>query len=386
MGVDYYNILKVASNASEEDLKKAYRKQAMQWHPDKNPHDKVAAEARFKQISEAYEVLSDPEKRGVYDQYGEEGLKELSSPPAADRFFRSSSTRFGFNPRKADDIFAEFFFTDSSPLSPRRAFMNGSSRRVFSPRRVSMNGSSRRVCSPPSPSVNESSRHAASATGRTALNGVFGQGFGGEDNMYRPSSKFNGSDEGEVLSPSTDRPASVENNLHCSLEELYNGSIRKMKIARNAVDANGKIVPFEEVLTIEVKPGWKKGTRITFPDKGNEQPNAVPGDLVFVIDERPHEIFERQGNDLVVTEKILLADALAGCTVCITTLDARLLRIPITEVIHPGYEKVVLSEGMPIAREQGMKGNLRIKFDIKFPTTLSTDQRAILKRVLGRPS
>ena len=124
----------------------------------------------------------------------------------------------------------------------------------------------------------------------------------------------------------------------------------------------------EEILTIEVKPGWKKGTKITFPEKGNEQPNVIAADLVFVIDEKPHDVFKRDGNDLIVTHKVPLADALTGTTVTVTTLDGRTLTISCNDIIFPGYEKVVPKEGMPIPKEPTKKGNLRIKFDIKFPT------------------
>lgn len=136
-------------------------------------------------------------------------------------------------------------------------------------------------------------------------------------------------------------------------------------------------------MTIEVKPGWKKGTKITFPEKGNEQPNVVAADLVFVIDERPHEIFKRDGNDLIMTHKIALVDALTGCTVTVTSLDGRILNIPVTEIVYPGFEKVVQKEGMPIAKEPGKRGNLRIRFDTKFPSRLSSDQKANVKRILG---
>ncbi|PKI51347.1 hypothetical protein CRG98_028294, partial [Punica granatum] len=116
MGVDYYKILGVDRSAKDDDLKKAYRKLAMKWHPDKNPNNKKEAEAKFKQISEAYDVLSDPQKRAVYDQYGEDGLKGQMPPPDAGgpggtTFFSTGDgpTSFRFNPRSADDIFAEFF-------------------------------------------------------------------------------------------------------------------------------------------------------------------------------------------------------------------------------------------------------------------------------------
>lgn len=138
----------------------------------------------------------------------------------------------------------------------------------------------------------------------------------------------------------------------------------------------------EEILTIEIKPGWKKGTKITFPEKGNERPNEVPADLVFVIDEKPHPIFTRDGNDLVVTKSISLAEALTGYTLHLTTLDGRSLTIPINNVIHPNYEEVVPREGMPIPKDPSKKGSLRVKFNIKFPTRLTPEQKAGIKKLL----
>ncbi|XP_048442292.1 dnaJ homolog subfamily B member 4-like isoform X5 [Pyrus x bretschneideri] len=229
MGVDYYSVLKVNKNATEDDLKKAYRKLAMKWHPDKNPNDKNEAETRFKQISEAYEVLSDPQKRQVYDQDGEEGLKDM--PPPGSGGFSYGGGSNGFNPRNAEDIFAEFF--GSSP---------------------------------------------------------FGFGSSGPGKSKR------------------------------------------------------RQVPEQEILTIDVKPGWKKGTKITFPDK---------------------------------------AEALGGTTVHLTTLDGRNLSIPVTNIVNPGYELVVAREGMPIAKEPGNRGDLKIIFEIRFPTRLTPEQRAGLKRALA---
>lgn len=136
-------------------------------------------------------------------------------------------------------------------------------------------------------------------------------------------------------------------------------------------------------MSINIKPGWKKGTKITFPEKGNEQPNITPADLIFIVDEKPHPLFTRDGNDLVTTQKISLADALTGYTVHLTTLDGRNLTIPINNVIHPNYEEVVPREGMPVPKESTRKGNLRIKFNIKFPTRLSSDQNAGIKKLLA---
>ncbi|KAK6241975.1 hypothetical protein SCA6_007364 [Theobroma cacao] len=308
MGVDYYNILRVSRNATEEDLKKSYKRLAMRWHPDKNPVNKKEAEAKFKQISEAYDVLSDQQKRQIYDLYGEEGIKsaELSSPSG----FAGGGVGVGayrFNPRNADDIFAEF--------------------------------------------------------------------FGG------PEKRFYG--DGGVGSQGNKKAAPVESRLVCSLEELYKGGRRKMRISRTVPDEFGKPKTVDEILKIDIKPGWKKGTKITFPEKGNHEPGITPADLIFVVDEKPHAIFKRDGNDLVINQKISLLEALTGITLSLATLDGRNLTIPVIDIVKPGHEVVIPNEGMPISKEPSKKGHLKIKFEIIFPSRLTAEQKSDLRRALG---
>lgn len=137
---------------------------------------------------------------------------------------------------------------------------------------------------------------------------------------------------------------------------------------------------------IDVRPGWKKGTKITFPEKGNQEPGLLPGDLIFVIDEKPHPTFKRDGNDLLVHQKLSLLEALTGKTLSLTTLDGRNLNIEVSDIVKPGHEVVIPNEGMPISKEPKKRGNLRIKFSIKFPSRLSSDQKADLRKVLGRNS
>ena len=139
----------------------------------------------------------------------------------------------------------------------------------------------------------------------------------------------------------------------------------------------------EEILTIEIKPGWKKGTKVTFPEKGNKEPGIIPADLIFVVDEKPHVFYLRDGNDLVFHQELTLLEALTGKTLDLTTLDGRSLTIPLTDIVKPGAEVVVPSEGMPISKEPGRKGNLRIKFDVKYPSRLNAEQKSDLRRVLG---
>ncbi|XP_040987202.1 LOW QUALITY PROTEIN: dnaJ homolog subfamily B member 1 [Juglans microcarpa x Juglans regia] len=345
MGVDYYNILKVNRNASDDDLKKAYKRLAMIWHPDKNPVNYVEAEAKFKQISEAYDVLSDPQKRQIYDLYGEEALKSGIPPPPSSSSSRAASgvphnlhhqyynsnrqhpTSFRFNPRDADDIYAEIFGSES----------NGS--------------------------------------GGGGGGGGAAKGFG-RDGFFRTPGGGSGTGFSRKAAP-------LENALPCSLEELYKGAKKKMRISRNVYDASGKFRTMEEILTIEIKPGWKKGTKITFPEKGNQEPGFIPADVVFVVDEKPHALYKRDGNDLVVNQEITLLEALTGKTLDLTTLDGRNLMIPLTDIIKPGAEVIFPNEGMPISKEPGRKGNLKIKFAVKYPSRLTEEQKSDLKSVLG---
>ncbi|KAL0375340.1 UNVERIFIED_CONTAM: DnaJ protein1 [Sesamum radiatum] len=188
MGVDYYKILQVDRSAKDDDLKKAYRKLAMKWHPDKNPNNKKEAEAKFKQISEAYDVLSDPQKRAVYDQYGEEGLKGPGPPPGAGGFpggmDGGGPTSFRFNPRSADDIFSEFFGF-ASPFGGM-GDMGGGSR----------------------------------AGGSGLPRGMFG------DDIFA-SFRNAAAVEKEGMGSMPRKAAAIERTLHCSLEDLYKGLLRR---------------------------------------------------------------------------------------------------------------------------------------------------------------
>ncbi|KAK3121580.1 hypothetical protein QOZ80_8BG0656660 [Eleusine coracana subsp. coracana] len=334
---DYYEILNVERSANEDDLRRAYRRLAMRWHPDKNPAGKADAEARFKEITEAYNVLSDAGKRAVYDQYGEEGLRggAAPQPPGGG----------------ADDIFAEFF--GSTPFTYCNTTCGGG-------------GSTRAGRQPPPPPP-----------------AWDGGGFG--RTYYRGDQQSAAASGGAAAS--TMAPIVVESRLACTLEELYVGVTKKMRISRNVVDANGRMKPESEILSIEVKPGWKKGTKITFPGKGNQQWTHLPADLVFVVDEKPHALYRRDGNDLLAEASVTLTEALGGAAVVLTTLDGRELAVGVGDddeapVVRPGYELVVPMEGMPLPREPGRRGCLRIRFDVAFPDRLTRRQRALIKRAL----
>lgn len=342
MGVDYYQVLGVGKSATDAELKKAYRKLAVKWHPDKNPDNQEEATKKFKEISEAYDVLSDPEKKEIYDTYGEEGLKggvPMGGKGGMPGGFSSGTSYHGMDDDMARHIF-ENLFGGGGGGGGFGGFggMGG------------MGGGSRR--------------------------GFGGASFGGMDG----DDLFGGS-----FSRRQQAPQKVEVPLNLTLEELYQGVTKKRKVTRSIVDGGtGKSMKVEETLEIPVKAGWKEGTRVTFAGKGDEYPGRPAQDLVFVVTEKPHPTFKRQGDDLVVNMTISLAEALTeGNKIDIKSLDNRILRVPLKEVIKPGYERVVPNEGMPISKSPGRKGNLRIRFNVRFPVHQFSGQEAdVLKQML----
>lgn len=285
----------------------------------------------------SFPVLSDPEKRKIYDIYGVDGLKGGVPPGGASPFGGGGGMPGGFaggyTPRSADDIFREFF---------GGAFGGGG------------------------------------GGGMEDLFGAFGGGGGGGFG----GGGFGGGYGGGYGGPPPKVP-DVTHVLKCSLEELHSGATKRVKLSRTGTDASGRPTRVEEVLSIDVKPGWKPGTKVRFEGKGDARPGAgTPGDVVFIVEEKPHPTFRREGDTLIATATVPLVDALCGATINLTTLDGRPLTVTTTGVATPTATKVVKGEGMPISRSPGARGDLHVRFDIVFPRTLSDDQKRVLRQTL----
>ncbi|XP_019051580.1 PREDICTED: dnaJ homolog subfamily B member 13-like [Nelumbo nucifera] len=179
------------------------------------------------------------------------------------------------------------------------------------------------------------------------------------------------------------KPAPIEKQLECTLEELCHGCVKKIKITRDVVSDVGLIVQEEETLKIKVKPGWKRGTKVTFEGMGDEKPGSLPADIVFLIAEKHHPLFKRVEDDLLLTIEIPLLSALTGCTLSIPLLGGAKMSLQLKDIIYPGYEKIIPGQGMPDPRDQGRRGDLRVKFHINFPTQLSNQQRSEIRDLLG---
>ncbi|EOA38948.1 hypothetical protein CARUB_v10011360mg [Capsella rubella] len=180
------------------------------------------------------------------------------------------------------------------------------------------------------------------------------------------------------------KPSPTEKKLSCTLEELCNGCTKKIKIKRDVViTSSGEMCEEEEMVEIKVKPGWKGGTKVTFEGKGNEaMGSSVPADLVFVIVEKEHELFKREGDDLEMAVEVSLLEALTGCELSVALLDGENLSLRIEDIIHTGYVTVIQGKGMPNPKEKGKRGDLRVRFRTKFPQQLTDEQRAEIHSIL----
>ena len=285
MGKDYYKILGTVKGASEDEIKKAYRKMALKYHPDKNKSP--GAEEKFKEIAEAYDVLSDPQKKEVFDRYGEEGLKGGMGGGSSGGG-RNGSYTYSFHGDPHETF--RMFFGNENPFESFFGF---------------------------------SGQQQGSGMGRSPFF-QFQSGRGMDDEMDIDD-PFG---QGQENRRKHQDPAVVR-ELPVSLEEILTGTTKKLKITRKVLNSDGRTTRNEDkILTIDVKPGWKAGTRITFPKEGDQTQHNVPADIVFVIKDKPHATFTRDGSDIRYNARISLRDALCGTIILVPTLSSR--TIPLT--------------------------------------------------------
>ncbi|KAF8071204.1 DNAJB4 [Scenedesmus sp. PABB004] len=370
MGADYYAFLGVPRDASAEAIKKAYRAAARKWHPDKNPNQKDAAEAKFKQLAEAFEVLSDPEKRQIYDAVGEEGLKAGVPPPGAGGGGGAGGAPGGFSYGGVDSEAARHIFESlfGGGAGGGGAFSGG--------------------------------RPGAGFGGRPGGGGFqfFSAGGDSDEDMWDTGSTSSAHPFGGFASAARKRPGSAaaspraaqqprqqEVELLLSLDELARGVTKKLKITRRTFDAAGRPAqpPAQEVLEVAVRPGWKEGTRITFHGKGDMlAPGGPAADLVLVVKQRQHPTLRREGNDLHATVRLPLVTALTGGEAKVELPGgAKHTLTVVAPVPAAGGRQVVRGLGMPISKTPGARGDLVVHYDVQMPH-LDAQQREALRRVL----
>ncbi|XP_052201189.1 uncharacterized protein LOC127807405 [Diospyros lotus] len=178
------------------------------------------------------------------------------------------------------------------------------------------------------------------------------------------------------------KPRAIEKNLECTLEELCFGCTKRIMITRDVVTDNGQIEEEEELLTIKVNPGWRKGTKITFEGIENKTSGTYQADIILVISEKEHHSFRREGDDLELTVEVPLLQALTGCTLPIPLLGGGELSLTMDDIIQPGEEKIIAGQGMPKLTEEGNRGNLVVKFLVEFPAQLTDEKRSEISSIL----
>ena len=180
----------------------------------------------------------------------------------------------------------------------------------------------------------------------------------------------------------------IEKFLMVTLEELLTGTTKKLKIIKKVLNHDRVTThPEEKILTIDVKKGWKEGTKITFPEEGDQKAHTVPADIVFTIKDKLHVNFKRdQDNNILYTAPVSLRDALTGHTtaamVPVPTLDGRIINIPLNSIIKPGAKRRIKGEGLPLPKKLNQRADMLVEFDVKFPMQLSASSVDLLKNAL----
>jgi DnaJ family protein A protein 2 len=291
----YYELLGVAKECTQTELKKAYMALARKEHPDKGGDPE-----RFKQITKAYETLADPEKRAAYDRFGED------------------AETGGGGPQSAEDIFSMMF--------------GGGRRAPAGPRKT-------------------------------------------DDTLHK---------------------------LTVSLEDCYGGKTLKVPVARsiytkdptgNIRDSAGNRLSKKverQVVEVTIERGMKNGQRVTFAGMGDQIPGMLPGDVVIVVEQKQHEVFQRKGSDLIIKREITLLESLTGVKLVVEHLDGHKVLVSSApgDVIAPDSVKQVPDEGMPVYGHPHVRGVLFVQFEVKFPEKLElTDaMRKVLGGILPAPA
>ena len=308
---DYYATLGVAKTASEKEIKQAYRKLARKYHPDVNPGDK-SAEARFKEINEANEVLGDPEKRNKYDELGanwrmyEQAQAQGARPGGASPFggqWTYSPGGGGFRPMTEEEV-SDMFGGEESPFSD-----------------------------------------------------FFRTFFGGEPTSGRRARPR----------PRNRKGRDVEHELELDLEQALHGSVQRLGIQHGGETRN---------VEVRIPPGVIDGSRVRVGGEGERGTgDAGSGDLYLRIKLRPHPRFDRKGRDLYTKVRVPITTAVLGGEVDVQTLAGKSLRLKIPPGTQNGQVFRLRGQGLPATSTSGTPGDLYATVDIVVPRTLSDDER-----------
>lgn len=334
---DFYKILGISNDATEVQIKKAFRKLSLKYHPDKNK-DNPEAQKKFMDVNDANEVLSDPDKRQTYDLHGEEGLKKEKE--GAQRggggiwdLFGGGGHQHG-GKRKGPDYRMDFQVTLED-------LYNGQTRTLKIARRV--------LC--------KSCKGSGAKGGKTTTCKHCG-GKGQVMSVQSLGPGFN-------IQMATPCP-------HCQ---------GKGKTAAHVCPICGgsKLQMEEKALDLVIERGMRDGHEISFARASEQAPDTIPGDVIVTLRTVPHQRFKRQGNDLHMEQTITLREALLGFSSSFAHLDGHRVHVSQEGITPPEFVKVLKGEGMPQHEFASEKGDLYIKFHINFPRNLNAKQQEAIR-------
>ena len=349
---DYYQLLGIDRSAGAEDIKRAYRRLARQHHPDVNGNDPESAE-RFKEISKAYSVLSDPDKRQRYDAYGEAGVDGYGQ--GGDPF-----ANFGAS---FDDLLGAFFGGGGDPFA-------GRSRARSRARRGETIGMRLRL--PFTEAVFGTSKdvrvRAAAACQRCAGSGAKP---GTEPTVC---SRCNGSGQQRTV-----RQSLLGQLVTATTCAVCGGTGHEVRSPCPECRGQGLLAQ-DSTLSIDIPPGLEGGSQIRYPGRGHAgQYGGPPGDLIVELAVDPHPVFDRRGDDLVCSLEVPMTVAALGGTVPLETLDG-----PETVEVEPGTQsgavKRFRKRGVPHPDGRG-RGDLLVEIAVHTPTHLGEQQRALIRQL-----
>ena len=354
---DYYEVLEVSKGASDDEIKKAYRKKALKYHPDKNPND-TSAEEKFKEAAEAYEVLRDPNKRSRYDQYGHAGM-------------RGAANGGGFGGGMSmEDIFSQFgdiFGGFGGGFSGFGGSQRGRSRRVN-------RGSNLRV------KVKLTLKEIANGTEKKIKVRKYVEckrchGSGAKaGSSYSTCSTCHGT--GQVTRISNTFLGQMQTSSTCP---SCGGEGQIIAEKCHECAGNG-IVKGEEVISLKIPAGVADGMQLSVSGKGNAGARGgVSGDLIVLIEEEHHPDFVRDGSNLLYSKFISFTDAALGASIEIPTIEGK-ARVKIAPGTQGGKVLRLKGKGLPDVNSYG-RGDLLVNINVWTPKDLSREEKLILEQL-----
>ena len=344
---DFYEILGISKSASPEEIKKAYRKKAIEFHPDKNPGNKEAEE-NFKTAAEAYEVLSDPNKKAKFDQYGHAA------------FDGGGGGYGGGHHMNMDDIFSQFGDIFGSAFGGGGGFggNSGGQRRV--------KGSNLRI------KVKLTLEEIANGVEKKVKVKRKLQAAGVK---YKTCSTCNG--QGQVLRVTNTILGRMQSATTCN---VCGGTGQTIESKPANADSQGMILE-DETVSIKIPAGVVDGMQLKVSSKGNDAPgNGIPGDLIVAIEELEHEFLKREGENLHFDLYVSFAEAVLGVSKDIEAVNGK-VRIKLEEGIQSGKILRLKGKGIPSLNSYG-NGDLLVHINVWTPKTLSKDQRQFFEKSL----